>query len=243
MLLESQRFDRKKKFVIAGLILLLVLVIIVVPVTLRFSQADLIKDFPSDCTNLTLSNAKASSATGGVFDIYPESKENPIRVYCDLHTDGGGWIVFQRRYDGSTNFNRKRKDYVNGFGEPDKEMWLGLETIHRLTKNGVHELRVDLEDFSGNVRYAKYSVFHIASETHTYRLKVIGYSGTAGDALEMHSDRVFSTEEDNIPGENCGTPYYGGYYFSMLIVRLTLECLLEIVFLIIGYGQFSTKCK
>jgi hypothetical protein len=67
-------------------------------------------------------------------------------------------------------------DYVEGFGVPGKgelllwpllgscltccaELWLGLDTISRLTSEGRWELMVELEDFQG-VRYqALYSDF------------------------------------------------------------------------------------
>jgi len=36
--------------------------------------------------------------------------------YCDAVTNGGGWIVIQRRKDGSVDFNRNLIDYEDGFG-------------------------------------------------------------------------------------------------------------------------------
>ena len=55
-----------------------------------------------------------------------------LQVYCDMETEGGGWIVFQRRQDGSENFFRHFNEYVAGFGDLNGEFWLGLEAIHRL---------------------------------------------------------------------------------------------------------------
>ena len=36
----------------------------------------------------------------------------------------------------------------------------GLANIHALTQNNTYELRIDLEDFKGNKRYAKYRLVY-----------------------------------------------------------------------------------
>ena len=38
-------------------------------------------------------------------------------VYCDNINEGGGWLVVQRRQDGSKNFNRTWVEYEDGFGK------------------------------------------------------------------------------------------------------------------------------
>lgn len=65
--------------------------------------------------------------------------------------------VIHRRDDygvPAENFNRDWNDYKNGFGDPSKEFWLGNENIYMLTNNDDYMLRVELEDFDGNKRYA-----------------------------------------------------------------------------------------
>ena len=47
-------------------------------------------------------------------------------------------------------------------------------------------LRVDLEDFEGNITYAEYTNFNVADEAYKYRLFVEGYNGTAGDSMTVH---------------------------------------------------------
>lgn len=47
-----------------------------------------------------------------------------------------------------------------------------------MTKN---ELRVDLQKFSGEKAYAKYSKFSVGSESEKYKIVVGGYSGNAGE--------------------------------------------------------------
>ncbi|KAK0076088.1 hypothetical protein PV326_011079 [Microctonus aethiopoides] len=97
-----------------------------------------------------------------------------------------GERVIQRRDDfgdSKENFNRDWADYKNGFGDPAREFWLGNENIYMLTNNEDYSLRVELEDFEGNKRYAQYSHFKIYSEGEYYKLEIDGYEGNAGDSL------------------------------------------------------------
>ena len=43
-------------------------------------------------------------------------------------------------------FSRNMDEYVNGFGDLNKEFWLGLDKISRITRGGA-ELRIELETF------------------------------------------------------------------------------------------------
>lgn len=56
-----------------------------------------------------------------------------VQSYCDTITDGGGWIVIQRRQDGSVDFNRFWWEYEVGFGKLTGEFWFGLKALHCLT--------------------------------------------------------------------------------------------------------------
>uniref|UniRef100_K1QJN6 Angiopoietin-4 n=1 Tax=Magallana gigas TaxID=29159 RepID=K1QJN6_MAGGI len=134
-----------------------------------------------DCASIlkTIPNTKGRD---GVYTIYPDMKTKKL-VYCDMTTDGGGWTVFQRKMDGSVDFNRSWQTYKEGFGQADGEYWLGNEDIHLLTTRTKHELRVDLQKFSGEKTYARYATFSLASEADKYKLTVGGYSGTAGSSF------------------------------------------------------------
>ena len=90
----------------------------------------------------------------------------------------GGWTVFQRRLDGSIDFYRGWQDYKQGFGNLDGEFWLGLEKMHRLTTAvSLTALLIDMEDTSGNKRYAWYDSFGLADEQKKYKLSVGAYVG------------------------------------------------------------------
>ncbi|XP_066559062.1 ficolin-2-like [Amia ocellicauda] len=113
-----------------------------------------------------------------------------ISVYCDMDTDGGGWLVFQRRVDGSVDFYRGWSDYKSGFGSGGSEFWLGNDNINTLTSAGNYELRIDMR----NSWFMTYSSFKINAESDNYRLNLGSpSSGNAGDYLSYNNQQPFST--------------------------------------------------
>ncbi|KAI8747758.1 BgiBsFReD12.12 [Biomphalaria glabrata] len=95
---------------------------------------------------------------------------------CDTKTDGGGWIIFQRRINGKVDFYRGWKEYRDGFGDYNiGEFYLGNENIFNLTSTGKYDLRIDLE-FNDKKYFALYKDFKVLSETERnidYRLESI----------------------------------------------------------------------
>ena len=133
-----------------------------------------------------------------------------------MDTDGGGWTVFQRRMDGTVDFYRDWNDYLKGFGDLDGEFWLGLNKIHRLTTINT-TLHVDLQDFSGNKRYAKYSMFAVDDSDTKYKLLVGGYTGNAGDGLTVHNRMKFTTKDrdnDRHSSINCAMTFKGAWWYG-----------------------------
>jgi len=161
---------------------------------------------------------KSGERINGVYTIDPDDS-GAFDVFCDQTTAGGGWTVFQKRLDGSVDFNRGWADYKRGFGNLNGEFWLGLDKINRLTK-AKNRLRVDLEDTQGKTAYADYDMFAVASERNNYKLSLGTYSGTAGDSLGYHRNSPFSTKDrdnDNNKG-NCATVFKGGWWFNSCVV-------------------------
>ncbi|KAL6100259.1 uncharacterized protein ACO6RY_01905 [Pungitius sinensis] len=171
--------------------------------TLRFP-------FPTDCSQELLNGIR----TSGEAEVFPQGKLGPpMEVYCDMETEGGGWTVFQRRKDGSVDFFRGWKDYTKGFGVLSGEFWLGLENIYNLTSMTRMSLRVDLRDHDG-AAFAEYSTFELVKRN--YKLIVSGYSGTAGDSLSYHSQRIFSTKDRDLAPfiTRCALSYRGGWWYK-----------------------------
>ncbi|XP_030391426.1 ficolin-1-like [Gopherus evgoodei] len=151
----------------------------------------------------------------GWYTIYPHDC-NAMTVLCDMDTDGGGWIVFQRRVDGSVNFYRDWNSYKRGFGSQLSEFWLGNDNIHLLTSLGPQELHVDLRDFDNNYTFALFSSFRVAEESSKYMLFIGPFvNGTAGDSLTDHNGMMFTTyDQDNDVSEiNCAETYKGAWWY------------------------------
>ncbi|CAB1326204.1 unnamed protein product [Coregonus sp. 'balchen'] len=152
----------------------------------------------------------------GVYTIYINRDANQgVQVYCDMTTDEGGWIVFQRRQNGLTDFSRKWSDYRVGFGNLEDEFWLGLDNIQKLAAQGRYELRIDMKDGQESV-YANYDKFAIGDARNLYKLRIGEYNGTAGDSLSYHQGRPFSTKDrdNDIAVTNCALSYKGAWWYK-----------------------------
>ncbi|KAM3912068.1 ficolin-2-like [Leptodactylus fuscus] len=150
------------------------------------------------------------------YTIYPDGS-TPLKVLCDMHTDGGGWIVFQRRWDGSVDFNQDWKSYKEGFGSRLTEFWLGNDNLHKLTATGIWELRIDLHDFEITKYSATYSSFKILEEAEKYKLILGKYTGgNIGDSLSYQNNGLFTTkDQDNDKhGGNCAQICNGGWWYK-----------------------------
>ncbi|XP_040572696.1 angiopoietin-1 [Lepeophtheirus salmonis] len=164
---------------------------------------------------------------------YLQSGDTPfwfLKVFCEMESEknrernGGGWTVIQRRGDNfdtpRENFNRPWQDYKKGFGDINLEFWLGNENIFQLTNSTDYEIRIELEDFENNERFASYSSFKIGPESQNYALMLEGYDGNAGDALNDPwygaNLRPFSTFDRDNDGStmNCASILKGGWWWK-----------------------------
>ncbi|XP_053777278.1 tenascin isoform X4 [Desmodus rotundus] len=177
-----------------------------------FTTIGLLYPFPRDCSQAMLNG----DTTSGLYTIYLNSnKTQPLEVFCDMTSDGGGWIVFLRRKNGREDFYRNWKAYAAGFGDRREEFWLGLDNLNKITSQGQYELRVDLQDH-GKTAYAVYDRFSVGDAKTRYKLKVEGYSGTAGDSMAYHNGRSFSTFDKDTDSAitNCALSYKGAFWYK-----------------------------
>ena len=56
----------------------------------------------------------------------------------------------------------------------------GTQNLHLITSQGAYELRIELTDWEGKSRYAKYQTFKVGSSLENYVLTADGYEGDAG---------------------------------------------------------------
>lgn len=177
-----------------------------------FTTVGLLYPFPRDCSQAMLNG----DTTSGLYTIYMNGdKAQPLEVFCDMTSDGGGWIVFLRRKNGREDFYRNWKAYATGFGDRREEFWLGLDNLNKITSQGQYELRVDLRDH-GKSAYAVYDRFSVGDAKTRYKLKVEGYSGTAGDSMAYHNGRSFSTYDKDTDSAitNCALSYKGAFWYK-----------------------------
>ncbi|XP_034090403.1 tenascin-R isoform X5 [Gymnodraco acuticeps] len=167
---------------------------------------------PQNCAQHLLNGETLS----GVYTIYiNRDPSQGVQVFCDMTTDEGGWIVFQRRQNGLTDFSRKWSDYRVGFGNLEDEFWLGLDNIQKIAGQGRYELRIDMKDGQESV-YANYDKFSLGDARSLYKLRIGEYNGTAGDSLSYHQGRPFSTKDrdNDIAVTNCALSYKGAWWYK-----------------------------
>ncbi|XP_034727751.1 tenascin-like isoform X4 [Etheostoma cragini] len=181
-------------------------------ITTVFTTTGVLYRHPKDCSQALLNGDTSSD----LYTIYLGGDESqPVQVYCDMSTDGGGWIVFLRRQSGKLEFFRNWKNYTAGFGDMNDEFWLGLSNLHKITAGGQYELRVDLRD-KGETAYAQYDKFSVSEPRTRFKVHVGGYSGTAGDSMTYHHGRPFSTydHDNDIAVTNCALSYKGAFWYK-----------------------------
>ncbi|KAM9719895.1 tenascin-N isoform 2-T2 [Menidia menidia] len=178
-----------------------------------FKTVGLLYPFPMDCIQIMKNGNKKS----GIYTIYINNdRSKPIEVYCDMDTDGGGWLVLQRRNSGKLDFMKRWRQYAAGFGDMTDEFFLGLEKIYELTNTPTqYELRFDLGVGSERA-YAVYDNFKIAPIKQKFKLTIGKYRGTAGDAMTYHQGRPWTTvdSDNDIALGNCALTHRGAWWYK-----------------------------
>ena len=130
---------------------------------------------PKDCYDLKCYNV--STAKDGPHTIYPGTPDLPsLPVSCDQETDGGGWIMYLRRLDGTVNFTKNWEAYKRGFGQNGNsttELWLGNENVYQVLQSyGTTEceLRIEVDAWDEKQRWLVATNFRMKNESSQYTL-------------------------------------------------------------------------
>ena len=173
-----------------------------------------------DLTNLPLS--KTPSA---VYQIMSNcSCGSPftaaVDVYCDMNTTDGGWMVIQRnKKDGVKTFDKKWKDYEEGFGDlSGDKLWYGLKALNCFTKAGQWELRIDFQFDNKTWSHLHYKQFKVGSSSAEYPLTIGGCTGITTDPFVTHplNGMRFSTKDNDNDQDSgdCAASHYDGWWHN-----------------------------
>uniref|UniRef100_A0A1I8G7M6 Fibrinogen C-terminal domain-containing protein n=1 Tax=Macrostomum lignano TaxID=282301 RepID=A0A1I8G7M6_9PLAT len=130
------------------------------------------------------------------------------------------WTTVQHRLSGSVDFYHNWTQYQSEFGEgPDRNYWIGLNSLHALTASGPRKLRILMKAWNDSEHWAEYSSFSVGPESDNYRLSVSGFSGSAGIGVSLtySSGMQFTTKDadhDTSSG-NCATRFKGAWWFKV----------------------------
>nr|XP_046248890.1 angiopoietin-related protein 3 isoform X2 [Scatophagus argus] len=167
-------------------------------------------DLPTDCSELF----NKGEANSGIYVIKPNQSE-PFNVYCEMGSDGSSTVI-QRRVDGSVDFDQTWNNYERGFGDLEKDFWLGLKKIHSFAQQGAYILRIELEDWKEEKHWAEYH-FSVEGPSKDYTLHVSHFSGDLPDAMANSTGMRFSTKDRNYDlhrSTNCTRNYTGGWWLK-----------------------------
>ena len=121
---------------------------------------------PKDCADLY----NRGSTQNGVYQVKVLGIHD-LSVYCNMQEDGGGWMVFQKRFDMSLSFHKTWQEYKDGFGNPLGEHWLGNKWLNLLTKSETYDYYVVAKDNQGNTEKKKMLGVTVENEDEKYKIQ------------------------------------------------------------------------
>ncbi|PAA51636.1 hypothetical protein BOX15_Mlig025557g1, partial [Macrostomum lignano] len=133
-----------------------------------------------------------------------------------------GAVLFQRHVDNSLSFAQNWTSYVNGFGDPSGNYWIGLEQLSAMTKDRSCKFIFEGVRLNGSLMSATFRGFQVRGADENYRLILLGPMEPGGDLYHgiagYHNGSQFST----IDVDNDGSRKYtcsrgrgqGGWWFN-----------------------------
>jgi len=137
-----------------------------------------------------------------------------------LYVPGSCNILIQQNFGDSYFFERTWNELLVEQGQPSGDYWIGLETIHQLTKDGMYKLRLDIQARDGTWYWEEYDTFIVQDNSTYYYMVASGVVGNTGESGSMyyHSGFPFATFDFDILGTGCAPSYRSGWwYYSCLL--------------------------
>ncbi|KAK6186482.1 hypothetical protein SNE40_008512 [Patella caerulea] len=156
--------------------------------------------------------------------IQPTPGGQPLPVYCSYIKS----VIMTHHKSHPFSFNRTWDEYVNGFMEDEYRVWIGLETLHQITKHIPHQILTILIGMQYNHDTwwglsAEYADFKVGNRSTHYAITYSSYiprtSNILGDTLNGLNGSSFSTYDRDNDGNaniNCALQYAGGWWFNGL---------------------------
>ena len=167
----------------------------------------------------TTNNAMNMTIPSGVYNLDHYGPFSATYGYCDMETDGGGWLVIFRR-EGEFDFQKGIQEYEDGFGElkEGKSFWYGLKALNHITNRDIWELRVDLINDDEQL-HAHYASILIGDTSEGYILQLgphVADKSTTSDNLRQFSGMMFITEDNDGDSDGdirCPQTGGGGWWY------------------------------
>ena len=201
----------------------MILLVLLLVVTVAVDGCSIVNTVNGSCCEITSNKFRFTTVSNKdrVYNItnFCGDCEEVAEGYCDGVTAGGGWLVVQKRQDGSVDFNKGWVDYEDGFGSLTGEFWYGLRPLHCLTNQGQWEMRIDFTLTDGTKSYISYSLFKIRPASSNYQLSISGYKGNASSdpfTSQPLNGMPFTTKDrdnDNW-SKNCAVDIAGGWWYN-----------------------------
>ena len=129
------------------------------------------------------------------------------RLQCVTSGRKGETVLQKRTYNKPrVDFNRTWDDYETGFGK-NRNFWIGLKRIHRLTSRGRNILSIGFNNNSSLSEY--YHSFWVDGASNQYTM----YAGRSrGDSLDASKGRPFTAPDAGTTG--CANMAESGWWFG-----------------------------